>query len=288
MGATVVAAADDTLVLGQISDNPKEHYARLKPLLDYVVSQMGDVGIKHGRIQMARDPQQMASYLRRGRVDWVSETVGGGMMLRANAKAEPFLLTRRNGEADYRTVIFVQKDSPIRRVEDLRGHTIALQNPWSTTAGLLPRGDILRTGIDVELLVLPDEHPAPRNVGYVFARSERNIAAWVVRGVVSAGAMADSDLDIVKKVPASYREQIRVIHRGRSVPRGIELVGAHMPTNVRRRLREVLLAANKDPAASAALDAYFHTVEFAPLDADARTTLAHVSQLVKLVQENSK
>ena len=288
LAASTAAAEDDTLVLGQISDNPKEHYARLKPLLDYVVAQMGDVGIKQGRIQMARDPQQMASYLERGRVDWVSETVGGGMLLQANARAEPILLNHRNGQTGYATVIFVRKDSPIQRIEDLRGQSIALQNPWSTTSGLLPRADILRAGIGVELLGLPHEWPAPRNIGYVFARSERNIATWVVRGVVSAGAMADSDFEMVAKVPLSYREHIRIIHRGRTVPRGVELVGAHMPANVRKRLREVLLAAHDDPAAAAALDAYFNTTGFTPLDAEARAALAHVSQSVKLVQESSK
>ncbi|MDO5610073.1 MAG: phosphate/phosphite/phosphonate ABC transporter substrate-binding protein [Pseudomonadota bacterium] len=288
IGASTATAEDDTLVLGQISDNPKEHYARLKPLLDYVVARMGDVGIKHGRILMARDPEQMTSYLRRGRVDWVSETVGAGMMFQANARAEPILLTRRHGQASYATVIFVHKDSPIQHIEDLRGRGIALQNPWSTTSGLLPRGDILRAGIGMELLVLPYEQPAPRNIGYVFARSERNIAAWVVRGVVSAGAMADSDLDMVERVPPSYREQIRVIHQGRSVPRGMELAGAHMPANVRKRLREVLLAANTDPAATAALDAFFRTSEFTAIDAEARAALAEVSASVKSVQENSR
>ena len=69
------------LVLGRISDNPKAHYAQLKPLLDYVVARMGDVGITGGRILMARDARQMSSYLRRGRVDWVTETSGTGVEL---------------------------------------------------------------------------------------------------------------------------------------------------------------------------------------------------------------
>jgi phosphonate transport system substrate-binding protein len=69
------------LVLGRISDDPKAHYEQLKALLDYVVPRMKDVGIREGRILMAKDAQQMGSYLRRGRVDWVTETAGTGMML---------------------------------------------------------------------------------------------------------------------------------------------------------------------------------------------------------------
>jgi len=69
------AAERSVLVLGRLSDDPKSHYEQLKPLLDYVIPRMRDVGIVEGRILMAKDMQQMASYLRRGRGDWGTETV---------------------------------------------------------------------------------------------------------------------------------------------------------------------------------------------------------------------
>lgn len=68
LAGAVHAAPDPVLVLGRISDDPQAHYEQLQPLLDYVVARMHDVGIQEGRVLMARDPQQMASYLRRGRV----------------------------------------------------------------------------------------------------------------------------------------------------------------------------------------------------------------------------
>ncbi|MFX4073827.1 hypothetical protein, partial [Enterococcus faecalis] len=75
------AAPSSVLVLGRISDDPATHYDQLKPLLDYVVPRMREVGIRSGEILMAPDARQMASYLRRGRVDWVSETAGAAMLL---------------------------------------------------------------------------------------------------------------------------------------------------------------------------------------------------------------
>lgn len=57
-----VGAVDrSVLVLGRISDDPKSHYDQLKPLLDYVVPRMRDVGIVEGRILMAKDAQQMST-----------------------------------------------------------------------------------------------------------------------------------------------------------------------------------------------------------------------------------
>ena len=44
------ASSDDphVLVLGRISDDPKHHYEQLKPLLDYIVPRMADLGIRKG------------------------------------------------------------------------------------------------------------------------------------------------------------------------------------------------------------------------------------------------
>ena len=40
-----------------------------------------DTASQLGQLMMARDAQQMNSYLRRGRVDWVTETAGTAMLL---------------------------------------------------------------------------------------------------------------------------------------------------------------------------------------------------------------
>ena len=85
----LASANDGVLVLGRISDDPRRHYEQLKPLIDYVVPRMKDVGITEGRVLMARDPQQMMSYLRRGKVDWVTETPGTGLLLADRAGARP-------------------------------------------------------------------------------------------------------------------------------------------------------------------------------------------------------
>ena len=84
--AFTAAAQARELVLGRVSDDPRQHYEQLRPLLDYVVPRMADVGIREGRVLMARDSRQMESYLRRGRVDWVTETSGSAMALPATIR----------------------------------------------------------------------------------------------------------------------------------------------------------------------------------------------------------
>ena len=98
---------------------------------------------------MAREPQQMASYLRRGRVDWSNETAGNAAILEQRGVTSTFLITEREGAVRYHTVFFVRRDSPIQSLKDLAGHSIAFQNPYSTSAYFLPAAQLLDEGMVV-------------------------------------------------------------------------------------------------------------------------------------------
>lgn len=279
------ARADgDTLVLGRISDDPKAHYDQLKPLLDYVVPRMHDVGIRHGRILMAKDDRQMTSYLRSGRVDWVTETTASGVLLRSRAGATPILRTARSGVTTYATLFFVRNDSAIRSLEQLRGGSIAFQNPQSTSAYFVPAYELLSRGLTLEIQIRPMDKPDATRTGYVFARTERNIATWVVKGLVDAGVMSDLDWRDPKRMPESYRQQLRPIHTSLYFPRALELVSPTMKPEVRARLMQVLLQAQHDPQASKALSAFFSTTGFQPIDDKTRRELDYIGNAVLRVR----
>ena len=282
-----VGRADgDTLVLGQISDDPKSHYQRLKPLLDYVVPRMKDVGITQGRILMAKNDRQMASYLRSGRVDWVTETAASGILLRQRADAVPLLRTDRSGASSYTTIFFVRKDSRIHTLTDLRGGSIAFQNPASTSAYYVPAYELLSRGLQLEIQISPMDRPQDDAVGYVFARTERNIATWVVKGLVDAGVMSDLDWNNPSRMPLSYRQELRPLYVSAQFPRALELVSAKMKPDVRERLKQVLLDAGKDPAAAKALEAFFGTTGFKPIDAQMRRELDYIDNAVTQVRKD--
>lgn len=267
MGLPAHASEDaHVLVLGRISDDPNAHYAQLKPLLDYVVPRMREVGITEGRILMARDAQQMASYLRRNRVDWVTETASTAVQLQQRAAARPLLLTERNGVGNYHSLFFVRKDSPIQGLQDLRSHTLALQSPASTSAYMVPMTELLDAHLSPEILLAPSDVPSDDRVGYVFARSELNIASWVHKGMVDAGVLSSLDWQDPRRVPPAFRSDFRIIHESHPYPRALELVRAGMPPEVEARLRLVLLQAADDPAARDALKLFFDTSRFMVLD----------------------
>jgi len=258
--------------------DPRSHYAQLQPLLDYVIPRMHDVGITEGRILMARDTQQMGSYLRRGRVDWVTETSGTAVALGQRSGAKPLLLTERSGVREYHTVFFVRRDSAVRTLEDLRGHTLALQNMASTSAYLVPVMTLLQHGETPEILASIGDVAAPDTVGYVFARSEANIATFVHKGLVDAGAVSSVDWSDGKRIPANFLRDFRIIHRTEPYPRAVEMVREGLDPQVRDRLQQVLLEAASDPQAQPALKTFFGTSGFHRVDAQMQHRLDELKQ----------
>jgi phosphonate transport system substrate-binding protein len=275
---------DSVLVLGRVSDDPKAHYDQLKPLLDYVIPRMASVGIRSGRILMAKDPQQMASYLRRGRVDWINETAGNAAILEQRGVAHAFLITEREGAAHYHSVFFVRRDSPIKTLKDLAGHSIAFQSPYSTSAYFLPASQLLEQGVPMELLLSPMDKPGPDRVGYVFARTELNIATWVHKRLVDAGVLSNLDWANPARVPPAFAQDFRIIDRTPDVPRALMLVRTGLKPNVQARLQDVLLEAAQDPDAGEALYRFMGTAHFVPIGAEDKRMLDQLARGVRRVR----
>jgi phosphonate transport system substrate-binding protein len=109
-------AQNGCLVIGKVTQNPKKQYKKLKPMVDYVVKQMKDLGISQTKVLMTKDNRQMVSYLKQGKVDWVTETAFSGVLFQEKAKAEILLRKWKKGVPEYHTVIFTRKDSGINKL----------------------------------------------------------------------------------------------------------------------------------------------------------------------------
>jgi phosphonate transport system substrate-binding protein len=269
------AAADPhVLVLGCVSNDPKGDYDQLKPLLDYIVPRMADLGIREGRVLMARDMQQMGSYLRRGRIDWVTGSAATGLQLQARAGAVPLLLSERNGLSHDRTVFFVRRDSTIASLRDLRGHSIAFKDSASPGAYFVPAMQLLQQDMSLQRLLSPMDRPDGRSVGFVLGGSDLNVVTWVSRGLVDAGAMGQARFDDPAATPAPLRATFRVIGTSNAYPLALEVSRSDLEPRVRERLRELLIRAAADPDAREALLQFSATTRFLPIDAADDTTLA--------------
>lgn len=266
-----LAAGDPhVLVLGCVSSDPKADYDQLKPLLDYVVPRMADVGIREGRILMARDIQQMGSYVRRGRVDWITGSVATGLQLQGRAGTRPLLMTERNGISRDRTLFFVRNDSPVASLGDLRGHSIAFRNTTSSGAYFVPAMQLLQEGMTLQRLLSPMDHADGSTVGFVLAGADLNTATWVRRGLVDIGVMGAVDW---RRMPDTLRTGFHVVGESPEFPIALEVARGDIDPRVSARLHDVLAAASSDPDARDALLQFSGTTGFVPIDAAASAQL---------------
>jgi len=280
-------AGDDAgvLVLGRASDDPAMHYDRLKPMLDYVVDRMGDLGIRQGRVLMARDGAAMASYLRQGRVDWVTETAGAALGLIERGDAMPLALSWRGGDQRYFSVFIARRDSGITSLDDLAGRTIAFQHPMSTSAYLVPAGVLLDHNLSMAALLSPLDRPADNQVGYAFTGAEANSVAWVHQRLVDVAAVSNQNYqDLVEPVP-DYSSSLAIIGRSPDYPRALELVRGDLPAAIRSRLLEVLLSASGDPDAADALASFFRTDRFSSFTPEIAGQLETLAPMVNRVRQ---
>ncbi len=267
--AALASSSDPhTLVIGKISHNPKKHYRYLKPMLLYAVERMHDLGIRNGKIRMAKNKQQLADLVARGEVDWVTETPIAAAYLHDKSGAEILLSKWKKGTPEYYTVFFSFKDGPVRRLEDLKGRTIALEDPASTSAFYLPVYAMLKKGlIPVRLKSFREKPPADR-VGFVFAREEINIATLVSKGLVEAGAFSNLDWEKEDHLPSQYRQQFSIFQRLPPIIRAVEMVRHDLDPAIKQRLEEILLNADEDSSAKSVLSAYQQTKKFDKLSSD--------------------
>ena len=205
--------------------------------------------------------------------------------MRAGHGARPMLLTERGGVSRYHGVFFVRRDSGLERLADLKGRTVAFQNTASTSAYFAPSVALLDAGQRMEILLSPMDRPSADSVGYVFARSELNIAAWVHKRLVDAGVVSNLDWDDVRRMPPAFRRDFRVIHETQDFPRALEMVRGDLDPRIEARLREVLMEAAGDPAARDALNVFFRTTRFLPVDPASQQALDNLRRGVERVRE---
>lgn len=272
------------LVIGRVDVHPEAHRGYLQRMVDYAAGRMGDLGIVAGEVVVAPDNAAMLDHLRSGKVDWVTETPFSALRFEGSGNAEIVARRWKGGVAAYRTLLFVRADSDIRSPGDLRGRTIAFEDPGSTSAYFLPAAVLIRRGHRLVRLSSIRQAPRTDGIGYVFSGDERNTADWVHAGVVDAGALSDTDWADPELVPPAYREALRVIHRTGPVPRALELVRADLDPAVKARLVELLLHAHEDPEAAGVLDAYQKTRRFDPIDAETRAQLEALRPLADIVR----
>ena len=156
--------AENILVLGRVSNNPRKDYPCLKALAGYLAAELRGVGVEAAAVQLAEDSERMSALLRDGAVDLAFDTASPAIRYETEAGAELLLREWRDGAADYRSVLFKRRDDPLGSLRDLLGRKIAFERRGSTSAHLVPLAELEAAGLRARELASPDQEPAPASL----------------------------------------------------------------------------------------------------------------------------
>ena len=279
-----LSALAATLTIGRVSNEPEKTHRQLKPMLDYIVRNLEDVGITEGSIVIAKDQNEMVSYLKQGKIDWVQKGVFDALVYSKEAGVDIALRSWREGVPNYYAVIFARKDGGVGSLKDLVGRKIAFQDRDSTSAFFVPSAILRPSGYELVELASPREKTPTGKIGYAFAGKELTITTWVHRELADAGAYHNQNWSKPSDNPEAMKKDLKIIYQGKPMPRMIEMFRKDLDPRTKAKIKAVLLQAHQDPTAQEALKAYGpETVKFDEFKGKAKEELLEAMSLAKFM-----
>ena len=256
---------------------------RHAPLAAYLTRKLG-VPVK---LQVVNDYAAVAQGQRAGTIHiaWYGPASYARAVL-DGVKIQPLVTQRHdNGSTGYYAVIYALDSSPYQSVADLKGKTLALVDPDSTSGNQAPRFFLKRAGYDVDTFFgrtfFAGSH---ENAVLALTQGKADAAAnyWtsetetMVTRMVGRGELKTSDGTPMR--PSDFR----VVFKSDFLPYGPFAVLANMPIELKAEIREAFIALPKDDKAAFDQLSNGRDTGFAP------TKLTDYEPIVQMLRANQK
>jgi len=270
-----------SIVLGDISDDPAEVIEGTQPLADYLAAKLSDYGITDGQVKIASTINEMAQLMASAQVDLYFDSIYPATLVSDIADAQPILRRWRFGVEEYQSVIFASQESGITSIEDLHGHLIAMDSPYSTSGYFLPAVHLVEEDVNLVGKRSYNDPVADDELGFVFSYDDENTLQWVLSGLVSAGATDDYRYDVA--FPSSATDKLVVLDRTESVPRQVVVVRSDIDPELLDTIIEVLITAHESEEGRVALEP-FQTSRFDEFPEGIETASNRMREMMSTVQ----
>ena len=273
------------IVLGDISDDPAEVIEGTQPLADYLASQLGDYGITEGQVRIASSTDEMAKLLAGGEVDLYFDSTYPATFISDQSGAKIILRRLRFGVEEYQSVIFASAVSGITSIDQLPGHMIAMDAPYSTSGFVLPSVHLMENGLTLAGKKSTGDSVMENEVGFVFSYDDENTLQWVLSGLTSAGATDDYNFDVA--FPEEAKAQLVELARTEYTPRQVVVMRSGLDEELVQAIVQVLTTMHETEAGAAALEP-FQTSKFDEFPEGIEAAVARMREMMELVQDIQK
>lgn len=268
------------IVLGDISDDPAEVIDGTQPLADYLASELGDYGITEGQVRVAASTDEMADLLARGEVDLYFDSTYPATLISDKAGAKIILRRWRFGVEEYESVIFASKASGITSIEQLPGHMVAMDAPYSTSGFVLPSVYLLENGLTLTGKKSASDPVSGEEIGFVFSYDDENTLQWVLSGLTDAGVTDDYQFDI--GFPREAVAQFVELARSEKTPRQVAVIRSGLDDELVAAIIQVLTTMHETETGQAALEP-FQTSKFDEFPEGIEAATARMREMMEMV-----
>ena len=270
------------IVLGDISDDPAEVIEGTQPLADYLASQLSDYGITEGQVRVASSIDEMSKLLADGEVDLYFDSTYPATLISDQSGATIALRRWRFGVEEYQSVIFASVASGITSIEQLPGHMVAMDAPYSTSGFVMPSVYMMESGLSLVGKKSTGDPVGKDEVGFVFSYDDENTLQWVVSGLTAAGVTDDYNFDIA--FPDEAKDQLVELARTEYTPRQVVVIRSGLDDGLLQAIVHVLTTMHETEAGAAALEP-FQTSKFDEFPEGIESAVARMREMMDLVRE---
>lgn len=277
-------ASGHTIVLGDIdADEPAKKIRGFQPLADYLGENLGDYGIKEGRVVIARDVAEMGRLLQEGRVDVYMDSPFPALAVQELSGSEFILRRWKSGVPEYWSTFVALRDNGITGVEDFVGKTLAFEEVNSTSGFLMPVGTLIQRGFKLKEVRGPAANAGPGVIGYRFSRDEENTFELVLTGQVAGGGIS---IDDYKELPGEMQDRLTTFDRTITVPRQIVSVRPGLEPGLAGKVRELLIGLDQTEEGRQILEGIKKS-KFDALPPESGQALEELKELIRLASGGS-
>ena len=235
-----------TLSLGMVSESHRKEIEQyFGEFVRYVARRLHPRESEiEAKVITAPTPFELVRLLEQRRVDFYMESAYPTYVINFVHGAGKLLLRRwKSGLADYHSVIFTRRNGGIKRLEDLKGKTIAFEDAGSTSGYLLPKMFLLRRGFKLAEKSRFVPNSLPTDVGYLFLYSQEKLVDSVLAKQVDAGAFSNDDFSSLEE---KKKMEIAVVAQTERLPRHLLSVRSDFAPALVSRLEAILLGMHED------------------------------------------
>lgn len=207
--------------------SPKETFIYFKQLIDYIA----DRSDHRVHLIQRKTYEEVNDLFPKRRIDLAFICTGPYAAAKDKYGFEAVATPVIRGAPFYQSYLIVNRDSPYRSLEDLRGKVFAFTDPDSNTGALVPRFWIHEMGETV--------HGFFSDVKYTFSHDNSILA--VAKGLVDAAAVDGHKWEFYAARNPDFTSRTRIIKK--SIPYGSPplVASVHLPEPLKRRIQKILL-----------------------------------------------